>query len=122
MVSLTADPMTTITAVLVVALAAALALMALEYRGEPIGAWLRRSASVMTIGAGLALAALASILVVATFVHPPLIAATASVVIVLAAGLAGLALVYRQEIPLHRPARAGAAERSASRRSGDLPR
>ena len=97
MLSLTASLLTATTAVSVVLLSATLALLGLEYRGVGFLTWLRRNRPPLGIVGGAAIGLGVSLTSVAAFVRPPLIAATVSVVMVLAAGLIGIGLEFRSE-------------------------
>lgn len=103
MPTLTATPLTAATEASVVVLTATLAFVALEYRGAEFLAWLRRHGSSVLIVAGAALGLVISLSWVATTIRTPLIAWTASVVVVLGVALVGLVLGFRGGLDLPRP-------------------
>ncbi len=94
MLSFTEALITTVTAISVVALAVALVLLGLQYRGEEFVAWLRRNAASVAIGGGSALLLAAALTLTVLFVRPMLLAWLVVAALVLATILGALGVGY----------------------------
>ncbi|MCW6168115.1 MAG: hypothetical protein LVQ64_06755, partial [Thermoplasmatales archaeon] len=108
MLSFTEALTTTVTAISVIALAVALVLLGLQYRGEEFVAWLRRNAASVAIGGGSArrnaasvaigggsaLLLAAALTLTVLFVRPTLLTWLVAAAIVLATILGGLGVGY----------------------------
>ena len=99
---------TVLTATAVVALAAALALLGLAYRGEEFAAWLRRNASPITVGGGGAATVIVVVAVTASLGLPAPVLWTAVGIIVGATVLLAVAVVRWPEAFRRRPGRVSA--------------
>ena len=128
MLSFTETLITTVTAIAVIALAVALVLLGLQYRGEEFVAWFRRNAASIAIGGGSALLLAAALTLAILFVRPTLMAWVVSAAMVLATVLAALGVGYwwrrvarrRGRVPVYGGIEVGGVRESLSSFGGNV--